>query len=194
MSTGSGRAELRSFKDRWIGDIVNDVLYDAIRHNNWATQSLLQFCRDQNFTAEQLEVTGVGTYGGILATLHHVIVCDGSYLRRLADSEELAWADGSMSEADFETLAQWAEEARLLWEDLLTKSIDVERVIIVDNGTRATRAGIFIAQAVNHANHHREQVCAILTGFGIEPPDIQAWEYAWATGRIWDLPASAASE
>jgi hypothetical protein len=69
-------------------------------------------------------VTGVGTFGGILATLHHIITC----------------------------------------------------------------AGIFIAQALNHANHHREQVCAILTGFGIDPPDIQAWEYAWTTNRIWDLP------
>jgi len=53
-----------------------------------------------------------------------------------------------------------------------------------------TRVGIFIAQAINHANHHREQVCAVLTGFGIEPPDIQAWEYAWTHNRIWDLPES----
>jgi uncharacterized damage-inducible protein DinB len=74
---------------------VNEVLFDAIRHNNWATRSLLTFCRDQNFTAEQLEVTGVGTFGGILATLHHIITCDGSYLRRLADSDLLPWAAGS---------------------------------------------------------------------------------------------------
>jgi hypothetical protein len=70
----------------------------------------------------------------------------------------------------------------------LSKPIEVERVIIVDGATRGTRAGILIAQALNHANHHREQVCAILTGFGIEPPDIQAWQYAWHTERIWDLP------
>jgi hypothetical protein len=42
---------------------MHEVLLDAIRHNNWATKSLISFCRDQNFTAEQLEVTGVGTYG-----------------------------------------------------------------------------------------------------------------------------------
>ncbi|MBT2235171.1 DinB family protein [Nonomuraea sp. NEAU-A123] len=59
-------------------------------------------------------------------------------------------------------------------------------MFIVDNGTREVRAGIFVAQALNHANHHREQVCAILTGLGIEPPDLQAREYAWDTGRIWD--------
>jgi uncharacterized damage-inducible protein DinB len=83
----------------------------------------------------------------------------------------------------------WNDEAGLLWEEFLAEPIEVERVLIVDDNTRGTRVGIFIAQALNHANHHREQVSAILTGFGIEPPYIQAWEYAWETERIWDLPA-----
>ena len=30
----------------------------------------------------------------------------------------------------------------------------------------------------------------ILTSVGIEPPDIQPWEYAWATGRIWERTAA----
>ena len=47
---------------------LNDLLFDPIRHNNWATGSLIEFCRAQNLTADQLDVTGVGTYGGILAT------------------------------------------------------------------------------------------------------------------------------
>jgi uncharacterized damage-inducible protein DinB len=88
---------------------------------------------------------------------------------------------------------KWVRLVRLLWEDTVSKPIEVERIIIVDDETRGTRAGIFIAQALNHANHHREQVCAILTGLGIEPPDIQAWEYAWTTGRIWDLPEAEPS-
>jgi uncharacterized damage-inducible protein DinB len=161
-------------------------LYDPIRHNNWATKSLTQFVREQNLTAEQLEVTGVGTFGGILATLDHIIRCDGSYVRRLADNP-LTFVDAPDT-PDLETLERWNDEAGAVWEEFLSKPIDVERVIIVDNETRGTRVGIFIAQAINHANHHREQVCAILTGFGIEPPDIQAWEYAWKTERIWDLP------
>jgi uncharacterized damage-inducible protein DinB len=167
---------------------LNDVLYDPIRHNNWATKSLIKFCRDQNLTAEQLEITGVGTYGGILATLDHIVRCDGGYLRRIADSP-LDYVD-SEETPDFNTLERWNDEAGALWEEFLRKPIDVERVIVVDNNTRATRVGIFIAQAINHANHHREQVCAILTGLGIQPPDIQAWEYAWTHRRIWDLPES----
>lgn len=162
----------------------NDVLRDPILHNNWATRSLIGFCRDQNLTAEQLQATGVGTFGNILATFDHIVRCDGSYLRRIADSP-LDFVD-SPGQPDFDTLERWNDEAGALWEELLAKPIDVARVIVVDNGKRETRVGIFIAQAINHANHHREQVCAILTGLGIEPPDIQAWEYAWATGGIWD--------
>jgi uncharacterized damage-inducible protein DinB len=59
-------------------------------------------------------------------------------------------------------------------------------VVVAAGAPRSPRVGIFLAQAINHANHHREQVCAILTGLGIQPPDIQAWAYAWSTGRIWD--------
>jgi uncharacterized damage-inducible protein DinB len=162
----------------------NDVLSDPIRHNHWATKSLIGFCRSRDLTAEQLEVVGVGTYGGILATLDHIVRCDGSYVGRIAESP-LDFVD-SKDQPDFGALERWNDETGALWEEVLGKPIDVERVVVIDDGTRETRVGIFVAQAINHANHHREQVCAILTGLGIEPPDIQAWEYAWSTGRIWD--------
>jgi uncharacterized damage-inducible protein DinB len=162
---------------------VNEQLLDSFRHNSWATRQLVQFCRP--LTDEQLTTRGVGTFGGILATLNHIIQCDGSYVRRLA-RVDLDWADADDT-PDFDQLEAWVDEAALLWEKVLAEPIDTEQVIVVDNGANATRSGIFFAQAINHANHHREQVCAILTGFGIEPPDIQAWEYAWHTGRIWEL-------
>lgn len=165
-----------------MGD--NDVLLDPVRHNVWATGSLIGFCREQGLSAEQLAATGVGTYGTILETLEHIVRCDGSYLRRIAD-QPLAFVDAEPAPG-FDELERWNAEAGVLWEKFLAGPIDVERVMIVDNETRGTRVGIFIAQALNHANHHREQVCAILTGLGVEPPDIQAWEYAWVSGRIWD--------
>ncbi|GAA2203895.1 hypothetical protein GCM10009850_000700 [Nonomuraea monospora] len=166
---------------------MNEILLDTIRHNTWATQRLIEFCQAQNLSADQLEVRGVGTFGDIPATLHHIVHCDASYAQRLAGIE-LPWVHNEDADTDLGHLLSRASETEQVWEDLLAKPIDVERVIVVDQGTREVRVGIFLAQAVNHANHHREQVCAILTGLGIEPPDIQAWEYAWNTGRIWDRP------
>jgi hypothetical protein len=31
---------------------------------------------------------------------------------------------------------------------------------------------VLVVQALHHGNAHREQISSILTGFGIEPPDI----------------------
>jgi hypothetical protein len=53
-------------------------------------------------------------------------------------------------------------------------------------------AGVIHAQIANHGNVHREQVCAILTSLGIEPPDISGWAFGVATGRMADaLPPPA---
>jgi hypothetical protein len=48
---------------------------------------------------------------------------------------------------------------------------------------RQAHAGVLVAQALHHGNAHREQICAILTGAGMQPRDVQAWAYADATGR-----------
>ncbi|MFD2077639.1 Uncharacterized damage-inducible protein DinB (forms a four-helix bundle) [Actinopolymorpha cephalotaxi] len=173
---------------------MNEILFDAVRHNAWATRQLIAFCQAQDLTREQLvDANGVGTFGGILATLHHIVICDGSYVRRLAQ-RELEWVDQPLTGVDLATIADWAGDAERVWEDVLAGPIDVERAVVIDDGLRECRAGIFVAQALNHANHHREQVCAVLTGLGIQPPDVQAWEYAWATGRIWDRTSADARD
>jgi uncharacterized protein YjbJ (UPF0337 family) len=66
--------------------------------------------------------------------------------------------------------AAWAEEAGHLWERLLSEPVDAERVVVVDDGVLEVRAGVIVAQALHLGNAHREQICAILTSLGIEPP------------------------
>lgn len=163
---------------------MNDLLLDSVRHNNWATRRLVAFCRDLGLAEERLTTADVGTFGGVLATLNHVITSDASYLRALLGKAP-AWLEDNGA-TDLESLARRAEETEKLWEELLAKPIDVDGVIAVDRGVNEVRAGIFLAQALNHANHHRAQVCAILKGLGVQPPDLQAWEYAWARGRLWE--------
>jgi uncharacterized damage-inducible protein DinB len=166
---------------------VNDVLLDSVRHNNWATRRLVALCRDLGLAEEHLKTAGIGTFGGIIPTLNHVITSDVSYLRALLGKAP-AWLKDDC-ETDLEGLAKRAEETEELWEELLAEPIQVERVIVVDRGANEVRAGIFLAQALNHANHHRAQVCGILKRLGVQPPDIQAWEYAWASGRLWERTA-----
>src|SRR5882757_8576939 len=114
---------------------VNEILLDAIRHNNWATDQLVTFCAAQDLSAKQLATPGVGTFGGILATLRHIITADGGYVRRLADTQ-LPWVDSSDTAADFALLKVWTRELSDLWELVLAKPIDAERVIVIDDGVR----------------------------------------------------------
>jgi uncharacterized damage-inducible protein DinB len=172
---------------------VHEIALESFRHNSWATRRLLTFCRPLD--AGQRAARGVGTFGTLVETLDHVVRCDGAYARRVAAVVGLAdawlgWVDEPASaEGDpLDELDGWAAEAGTVWERVLAGPVDVEQVLPVDDDARQCRLGVLFAQAVNHANHHREQVCAILTGLGLEPPDIQAWEHAWATGRIWDTP------
>ena len=160
---------------------MNGALLETFRHHAWATGHLLVFCRD--LPPEQLATGAPGTYGSILATFNHIVSSDVSYARRLA-GDGPSWVDDDS--AGLEVLIARADEVARLWEEYLQRPDDAERVLVVDGGTNEVRAGVFIAQALHHGNAHREQICAGLTGLGIEPPDMQPWEYAWAAGRIWE--------
>ena len=84
---------------------------------------------------------------------------------------------------DVDELRRRVEGSHEGWMELLAEPFDADRVIVLGEGTYQAPAGVLVAQALHHGNAHREQVCAILTSLGLEPPDVQAWAYADATGR-----------
>jgi hypothetical protein len=55
-----------------------------------------------------------------------------------------------------------------------TPPLDASKRIILDQGAYEAEQSVLVVQALHHGNAHREQVCAVLTGLGIEPPDVQA--------------------
>lgn len=63
---------------------MNENLLDSFRPQQLGHQALLDFCRP--LPEEQLMTRGLGTFGDILETLHHIIGVDGSYVRRLVNS------------------------------------------------------------------------------------------------------------
>ena len=46
-----------------------------------------------------------------------------------------------------------------------------------DGTPRLVPRTILLTQALFHAAEHREQVKAIMTQIGVEPPDLQGWEF-----------------
>ena len=158
---------------------MNELVLEALRHNTWATKRLLESCR--SLQDDQLSSAWIGTYGGILATFHHIIRAEAGYVSRILGIPRSALA--SSDSTDFDVLDSPVEETAGLWEQYLAQPVDAEQFLILDEGKYQAPASVLVAQALHHGNAHREQVCSILTGLGIEPPDVQAWAWADATGR-----------
>jgi uncharacterized damage-inducible protein DinB len=71
------------------------------------------------------------------------------------------------------------------WTDLLATGVDQDAVIVERDAEWIVHSpvGVRLAQVVHHGTDHRSQVCTALTSLGAEPPDIDVWAYARASGR-----------
>ncbi len=163
---------------------MGHALHDLARHNAWATAQLLEYCR--GLDEPTLHSTVPGTYGTIIETLRHILASEGSYLYRLTGEPSIrGW-----SPDDPVGLDALSERAALLtgtWEQFLAVEVDTERLGEArdsDTEVYAVRAGVFITQALHHANEHRAHICTILGALGHEPPEVSGWEYALTSGRM----------
>jgi uncharacterized damage-inducible protein DinB len=167
---------------------TDPLLRDAFAHEAWANAALLAFC--EQLPPEQLRATTPGAYGSVLETIRHHLDAAAWYQHRLG-LDRLAWEEQDLATDDLGELRRRAEEVERRWERILAGAIDPERVIdgVSDDGPpEHIRAGVYLAQVLNHGSEHRGQVCTILTTLGIEPPELDVWAYAYATARVWTDP------
>lgn len=158
---------------------MNEVLREAFRHSAWATKTLIAACKA--VSVEQLHRPARG-FGSILATLNHVVLSDAGYAAILTGLRP-AWATDDSETDDLDRALARVDETERLWEELLAEPLDAERLLVLDEGEYECRAAVVFAQALHHASAHREQVRAALAGLGVQPPDVQPWEYAVEVGR-----------
>ncbi len=168
---------------------MSTALVDPLRHNAWATRELIAFCR--GLRPEQLQATSEGNYGTILATLQHIIAAEARYRSRLAGATP-DWPSDPEETEDLDELGRMAEDMARYWDEFAAGDFDAERVISwvspVSGSLSEAEAGILVAQTLNHGNEHRAQIATILTTIGIEPPHLDGWTYAVATGRFRETP------
>jgi uncharacterized damage-inducible protein DinB len=163
---------------------ADELLGEAFQHNAWASKRLIAFCRE--LPPEQLASKTLGTYGTILETLNHLIAAEAGYLPRIKVKRP-DWAGDDSDVRGLEELEARVDEIARLWELYLSDPLDARHLLSLDEGAYQAQSSIPIVQALHHGNVHREQVCAILTSLGIEPPDLQAWAWGEATGRAREL-------
>lgn len=156
---------------------------DLAGHHRWATNQLLTYCQDLDDAT--LNATAPGTYGSVIDTLRHLVDSEMSYLFRLTH----AWPEHPWPYDDVVGIEVLLERAALLGRTLerfLADEWDDERLgeAYGDDTVFTVHAGVFLAQAIHHANEHRAHVCTILGARGHEPPEVSAWAYARNTGRM----------
>ncbi|HVD46507.1 MAG TPA: DinB family protein [Candidatus Limnocylindria bacterium] len=162
----------------------NATLKEGLRHHAWATRELLAFCsqlRPQQLSQPR-PAPLAGVHGSILETFDHIVCSDGGYLSALTGHRP-AWAHERGLGSNLGELAPRVDEAEALWMAFLSLPDDATRKVFLDDGTYETHAAIVTAQALHHGTAHREQICAILRDFGLDPPEVQPWDFADATGR-----------
>jgi uncharacterized damage-inducible protein DinB len=163
---------------------VNGALEEAFRAHSWATGRLVEFCQD--LTPEQLAAgRNDATDWSILQTFTHLVSADGYYVGTLAGSGRPVpkWNDGEEPPWGMDALLERSAKVAGLWETYLKTRDDADRLVLLDDGTFECRAGVIVAHALHHGDLHREQICSILRRQGLEPPDLQPWEYALDKGR-----------
>jgi uncharacterized damage-inducible protein DinB len=178
-----GRALTLEGRDRGYSENVNGALEEAFRAHAWATQRLLESCRD--LSAEQLAATNSVTGWTILQTFTHLVSADGYYVGTVSGSGRPVprWNEDEDPAWTYDDLLERSTLLAGLWKSYLEQTDDADRLVVIDNGTFECRAGVIVAHALHHGDLHREQICSTLRGLGLEPPDLQPWEYALDTGR-----------
>ncbi len=155
---------------------MNPILTDLFRHNLWANLNLIDLCRP--LPAETLESIVPGTYGGIRATLMHLVGAEERYLAALTGGPERRNPTLEETNPDLVTLR---EHARQSGEGLIAfaESVTGDPTLqAIWRGQRLeTPASFFLVQAINHATEHRSQVKIALTQAGITPPELDGWTW-----------------
>ncbi len=160
-------------------------MLDVMRFNCWATQALLEHCAALD--ESQLIAGAAGVYGSPIATLEHLLRAEAFYVSMFREDAP-AWSRSDDTEpVTIAVMQGWAVDLAATWEEVLAAPQDADRALSRrrrDGSVTQMPAGIVLAQTLHHGNVHREQVCSVLTSQGLEPPDLSAWAYGYATGRM----------
>ncbi len=169
--------------------MMRSMLGDAFAHHVWATLRSIDACLA--LSPDQLGTTVPGTYGSMLETQRHLVGADSSYLFVTSGGSNALIDEDRM---DLPELRAVMEGHGAAWSRLLAEDLDPDAVLVRrrDDGSEThAPMGIRLAQALHHGTDHRSQICTALTTLGVEPPDIDVWDFGDHQGRVVEVPPSS---
>jgi len=164
---------------------MGDFTAEFLRHNDWANARLIDFC--ETLEEDALDATAAGTYGRVGETLIHMISSLQRYHLRLAGRP--VEPSGPVSEGlPWPGFAELKRAARGFGAGLLDIAEQAPDELQAqghwDDKDWSIAGAMLLVQAVNHSADHRSQIATILSQTGIQAPDLDAWAWGEATGRL----------
>jgi uncharacterized damage-inducible protein DinB len=158
-----------------------DPLSEAFQHHFWATEKLIRHLR--GLPPAALKATCPGVYGEVLATLSHMVSADSRYLRYLEGTPP----PPKTAPDPVRTLDEIADALRdqaPRWRVVLSRAneLDIDLPARGDRPFFPHATNLLFAQALQHGNDHRSQICTILSANGYDCPDLDVWSY-WRERR-----------
>ncbi len=169
--------------------MTRSLLEDAFAHHVWASLKVIDACLA--LEPAQLETSMPGLYGSIIDTVRHLVEADAGYLFVISDGERPAIDDDQMDLAQLR--ATMADDGPA-WSAVLARDLDPDNVVIrhrQDGSESHAPLGIRLAQVIHHGTDHRSQICTALTSIGIEPPEIDVWNFGQHEGRTFETPPTS---
>jgi len=155
---------------------MSEVFVDLYKHHLWANLALLDAC--EPLVDEALDARATGTYGTVRDTLVHLLAAEGRYLAAMTGGDTPADA---LKEGAYPDIAELKRHARAGGERLigLAKNVTSNKIISVERGGQQYEIpiSIFFSQAISHGTEHRTHICTALTQYGVEPPNLDVWQY-----------------
>jgi uncharacterized damage-inducible protein DinB len=156
--------------------ILPDYIRSMARYNTWQNASVYGAC--ERLTDAQRRENRGAFFGSIQATLNHILWADQMWLMRFGASPAPAKRSISEGLTLFDDWDALATERRRFdqviedWADRIEPSAyvgDLEWVSGATGREMKRPKAVLIMHVFNHQTHHRGQVNALLTGFGINP-------------------------
>ena len=151
-------------------------LQQLFRHDLWANRLILEACA--RLSPDQLEASVVGTYGSIGRTLAHLVSAEDFYAAHLAARPRRYRWDETAPVPSVVALRAVLESVGPELIELAGSTPETLVVEVLRDGQPVPIPGwIILTQAIDHGREHRTHIATILTQLGIEPPDMDGWQF-----------------
>jgi len=166
---------------------TNETLSEMFRYNAWANRRVIEACAALD--PARLEQRAVGLEWSLGKTLMHLIGGQDTFLYRLSDLDERRraafepWSFEGGAWPGIDVLRAAAERTNA---DLLEVAASVgggsySRLPRWGGKDFRAKRSFLLTHAMSHGVEHRTQICLTFSEWGLAPPDLDGWSYAFET-------------